>query len=153
MKWISDQSLEHLRILAAHPDFSATKYQPLRELGRGGMGTVYEAEDRDLNRQVAIKVLGAVDISDDAVGRMVHEAQIIAQLEHPGIIPVHDVGKLADGCVYYAMKLVRGCRLDEYIQQHDSQNDILRKFHSVCDAVAFAHAHSVITGISSRKTS
>lgn len=144
MKWISNRALEQLRSVAAHPDFSQTKYQLVRELGRGGMGTVYEAVDNELDRKVALKVLAVADATDDDVRRMVHEAQIIAQLEHPGIIPVHDVGKLPDGRVYYAMKLVRGCRLDEYINQPVTTNDVLRKFHAVCDAVGFAHAHSVI---------
>jgi serine/threonine protein kinase len=75
---------------------------------------------------------------------MVREAQIIAGLEHPGIVPVHDVGTVADGRVFYAMKYVRGSRLDEYATHTDSIGDRLRKFQSVCDAVAFAHAHGVI---------
>jgi serine/threonine protein kinase len=76
--------------------------------------------------------------------RMVREAQIIAGLEHPGIVPVHDVGTLPDGRVFYAMKFVRGSRLDEYAAVNDSIRDRLRKFQAVCDAVAFAHAHGVI---------
>jgi serine/threonine protein kinase len=76
--------------------------------------------------------------------RMIHEAQIIARLEHPGIVPVHDVGALPDGRVFYAMKYVRGSRLDEYAANVDSIKDRLRKFQAACDAVAFAHAHGVI---------
>jgi eukaryotic-like serine/threonine-protein kinase len=75
---------------------------------------------------------------------MIREAQIIAQLEHPGIVPVHDVGVLPDGRVFYAMKFVRGERLDEYAASTSSTKDRLRKFQAVCDAVAFAHAHGVI---------
>jgi serine/threonine protein kinase len=75
---------------------------------------------------------------------MIREAQIIAGLEHPGIVPVHDVGVLADGRVFYAMKLVRGDRLDEYAARVDSVKDRLRKFQAACDAVAFAHAHGII---------
>jgi serine/threonine protein kinase len=75
---------------------------------------------------------------------MIREAQVIAQLEHPGIVPVHDVGTLPDDRIYYAMKYVRGSRLDEYAAQGASLRDRLRKFQSVCDAVAFAHAHGVI---------
>jgi len=75
--------------------------------------------------------------------RMIREAQIIARLEHPGIVPVHDVGTLPDGRIFYAMKLVVGSRLDEYAAQA-SLRDCLRKFQAVCDAVAFAHAHGVI---------
>lgn len=144
MRWISDQRLDHLRELAVNPDFSATKYRIINELARGGMGTVYLAEDTELNRQVAIKVLNSADVTTDLRQRMIREAQIIAQLEHPGIVPVHDVGTLPDGRVFYAMKYVRGSRLDEYAAQVDSTRDRLRKFQSACDAVAFAHAHGVI---------
>jgi eukaryotic-like serine/threonine-protein kinase len=144
MKWLSDSKLSHLREVVGNPDFSGTKYTFVKELARGGMGTVYLAEDTELNRQVAIKVLSAMGISDDLRRRMIREAQIIARLEHPGIVPVHDVGELPDGRVFYAMKLVRGVRLDEYAANTSSTRERLRKFQAVCDAVAFAHAHGVI---------
>ncbi len=144
MKWLSDDKLNHLRSVVSEPDFSATKYTVVKELGRGGMGAVHLAEDRELDRLVAIKVLNTPEITDDLRSRMVREAQIIARLEHPGIVPVHDVGTLPDGHIYYAMKYVRGSRLDEYAAQGASLRDRLRKFQSVCDAVAFAHAHGVI---------
>ncbi len=144
MKWLSDRKLEHLRAIAGDPDFSSTKYRIVKELARGGMGTVYLAEDHELNREIAIKVLNTPDVTDEMARRMVREAQIIASLEHPGIVPVHDVGVLADGRVFYAMKLVRGRRLDEYVARVTSIKDRLRKFQAVCDAVAFAHAHGVV---------
>jgi serine/threonine protein kinase len=144
MKWLSDDRLDHLRELTVNPDFSATKYRLAGELARGGMGTVYLAEDTELNRQVAIKVLNSPDITDELRRRMIREAQIIARLEHPGIVPVHDVGVLPDGRVFYAMKYVRGNRLDEYAAETQSFRDRLRKFQAACDAVAFAHAHRVI---------
>lgn len=144
MKWLSDSKVSHLRALAAEPDFSATKYNFVKELARGGMGTVYLADDTELNRQVAIKVLSTPELTEDMRRRMIREAQIIARLEHPGIVPVHDVGVLPDGRVFYAMKFVRGVRLDEYAANTTSSRDRLRKFQSVCDAVAFAHAHGVI---------
>src|SRR6185503_8925747 len=143
MKWLSDDKLNYLRTVVANPDFSSTKYTFIKELGRGGMGTVYLAQDRELNRLVAIKVLNTPEINDDMRNRMVREAQIIARLEHPGIVPVHDAGTLPDGRVFYAMKLVVGSRLDEYAAGA-SLRDRLRKFQAVCDAVAFAHAHGVI---------
>jgi serine/threonine-protein kinase len=144
MKWLSDDKLNHLRTVVSEPDFSATKYTFVKELGRGGMGVVCLAEDRELDRLVAIKVLNTPDITEDLRNRMIREAQIIARLEHPGIVPVHDVGTLPDGRIFYAMKYVRGNRLDEYAAQNVSLRDRLRKFQSVCDAVAFAHAHGVI---------
>ena len=141
MKWLSDDKLNHLRSVVSEPDFSATKYTFVKELGRGGMGVVCLAQDRELDRLVAIKILNTPDITEDLRNRMIREAQIIARLEHPGIVPVHDVGTLADGRIFYAMKYVRGSRLDEYSAP---LRDRLRKFQSVCDAVAFAHAHGVI---------
>ena len=138
MKWLSDDKLDHLL------DIVGTKYECVEELGRGGMGTVYLAEDRELDRLVAVKVLNTPDVTDDLRERMIREAQIIARLEHPGIVPVHDAGTLPDGRIFYAMKYVRGSRLDEYAAQRTSLNDRLRKFQAVCDAVAFAHAHGVI---------
>ncbi len=144
MKWLSNDKLNHLRTIVNDPDFSSTKYTFVKELGRGGMGSVCLAEDRELNRLVAVKVLNTPDITDDLRRRMIREAQIIAGLEHPGIVPVHDVGTLPDGRIFYAMKYVRGLRLDEYAAQGASLNDRLRKFQAVCDAVAFAHAHGVI---------
>ena len=144
MKWLPDSKVSHLRAIAAEPDFSATKYTFVKELARGGMGTVYLAEDTELNRQVAIKVLSTPELTEDLRRRMVREAQIIARLEHPGIVPVHDVGVLPDGRIFYAMKFVRGVRLDEYAANTESIKDRLRKFQSVCDAMAFAHAHGVI---------
>ena len=144
MKWVSDKSLKHLLSVANEPDFSATKYRIVAEISRGGMGTVYRADDTELNRQIAIKVLSTPESDPDVAKRMVREAQIIARLEHPGIVPVHDVGLLADGRVFYAMKLVRGSRLDEYAARHPAIKDRLRKFQAVCEAVAFAHAHGVI---------
>jgi serine/threonine protein kinase len=95
---------------------------------------VHLAEDRELHRLVAIKVLNTPDVAEDLRNRMVREAQIIARLEHPGIVPVHDVGTLPDGRVYYAMKFVRGSRLDEYAAQGAPLRDRLRKFQAVCDA-------------------
>jgi eukaryotic-like serine/threonine-protein kinase len=144
MKWISDKKIDHLRAVASQPDLSATKYTIVKELARGGMGTVYLAEDSELARQVAIKVLNTPVMDEDDRQRMLREAQVIARLEHPGIVPVHDVGMLDDGRIYYAMKYVRGRRLDEYVAQGDSLNDRLRKFQAVCDAVAFAHSNGVV---------
>jgi serine/threonine-protein kinase len=144
VKWLSDNSLKHLLSIASEPDFAETKYRVVEELSRGGMGTVYRARDTELDREIAIKVLNGLAADSALAQRMVREAQIIARLEHPGIVPVHDVGLLADGRVFYAMKLVRGNRLDQYAAGNESIKDRLRKFQAVCEAVAFAHAHGVI---------
>lgn len=136
MRWLGHKTLEHLREVVEAPDLSGTKYRLIREIGRGGMGIVYEAEDVELDRRVALKVLNGVDISG--------EARILARLEHPGIVPVHDVGTLPDGRVFYAMKLVEGTRLDRLAQSGASLADRLRVFQKACEAVAFAHSHGVI---------
>ncbi len=113
MKWLSDQALDRLRAAADAPDLSGTGYVLLDKLGAGGMGGVFRVEDTALGRQVALKVIGIVDSSGEFRARLLREARIIAQLEHPGIVPVHDVGTLPDGRVFYTMKLVQGRRLDQ----------------------------------------
>lgn len=141
MTWLSDDAVTHLRTLADEPDFSATRYRLVRELARGGMGVVYEADDIELQRRVAIKVLATELASPEAEERMRAEARVIAQLEHPGIVPVHDAGTLPDGRVFYAMKLVRGKTLTEITAP---ATEVLRLFLRVCEAVAFAHSRGVI---------
>jgi serine/threonine protein kinase len=135
---LSDRTVAHLRDIAEQPDLSGTRYTIVRELGRGGMAVVYEAEDRELGRSVALKVL-ALEISSPAMAEQMRvEAQTIARLEHPGIVPVHDVGMLPDGRAWYAMKLVRG----ETMKKKGTLRDFLR----ICETVAFAHAHGVVHG-------
>src|SRR5206468_7455472 len=95
-------------------------------------------------RRVALKVLDTAGTNAELTQRLIREARILAQLEHPGIVPVHDVGTLPDGRVFYTMKFVEGLRLDEYIKQLDSLPQRLRLFLRICDAVAFAHARSVL---------
>jgi len=145
MKQLGNRALDRLRRGADEPDVSGTKYRILGLLGRGGMGAVYVAEDSELGRSVALKVnaassSGASELAD----RLRHEAQVIARLEHPGIVPVHDVGTLADGRVYYAMKLVRGQQLDAWLLDAPARSAVLRVFQRICEAVAFAHHHGVI---------
>ncbi|MGA9797416.1 MAG: serine/threonine-protein kinase [Terriglobales bacterium] len=144
MKWLSDQALGRLRVAAEIPDLSGTSYVLLDKLGAGGMGGVFRVEDTALGRQVALKVIGVVDSSGEFGARLLREARIIAQLEHPGIVPVHDVGTLPDGRVFYTMKLVQGRRLDHYRDEIASLPERLRIFQKICDAVAFAHAHHVL---------
>jgi len=144
MTFVGDRVLNHLRDVADQPDLSGTKYELVRRLDRGGMGTVYLVRDTELDRDVALKVLSAEDASGALAERMVREARHIARLEHPNIVPVHDVGRLPDGRVFYVMKLVRGKRLDEWRGENPSAPAALRLFLKVCEAVAFAHAHGVV---------
>src|SRR5262249_24886361 len=128
MTWLPDSTLTHLRRIADWPDFTGTKYQILEKLGQGGMATVYVAHDRVLDRRVAVKVLHAAIVDPAVQERMLLEARIIARLEHAGILPIHDMGFLPDGRIFYAMKLVRGRRLDEFVDETISLPDRLRLF-------------------------
>jgi len=122
---ISDDAIERLRMAATWPDLGGTRYEIVREIGRGGMGSVYEATDHELGRRVAIKVVEAPSA----------EARVTAQLEHPGIVPVHDVGTLPDGRAFHVMKLVRGETLSQVP---------LRTILRICEPVAFAHSRGVV---------
>lgn len=144
MKWLSDQALDRLRVAADMPDLGGTGYVLLDKLGAGGMGGVFRVEDTALGRQVALKVIGIVDTSGELGARLLREAKIIAQLEHPGIVPVHDVGTLPDGRVFYTMKLVQGRQLDQHRDQLEGLPERLRTFQKICEAVSFAHAHQVL---------
>ena len=141
---LSDRTLDHLRRVVDFPDLSGTRYELRHELDRGGMGVVYAARDRELERDVALKVLATAVADAESAERLRREAQIIAGLEHPGIVPVHDVGALPDGRVFYAMKLVSGQRLDAFVRAGRPLAERLRVFLRVCEPVAFAHAHGVI---------
>lgn len=144
MKFLSDKALERLREGADVPDLAGTRYRLLERIARGGMGIVYAAEDQMLARRVALKVLDVPMPDSDFAHRLNREARVIARLEHPGIVPVHDVGTLADGRVFYTMKFVEGQRLDQHIESVPSLPDRLRLFLRICDAVAFAHARGVL---------
>lgn len=144
MKFLSDKALDRLRQNAEMPDLSGTRYQLLDRVARGGMGVVYAALDEMLGRRVALKVLDVPVADGELARRLNREARVLARLEHPGIVPVHDVGTLADGRVFYAMKFVEGQRLDKYIEAVTSLPDRLRLFLRICDAVAFAHARGVL---------
>ena len=144
MKSLSDATLGHLRRVAEQPDFSSTRYTLGSEIGRGGMGVVYEAEDRELQRPVAIKVLALELTSAEAVDRLRSEARTIARLEHPGVVPVHDVGVLPDGRAWYAMKLVRGESLPSFMARPRATTELLRVFLRICEPVAYAHSHGVV---------
>jgi serine/threonine protein kinase len=144
VRFLSDGALERLRDGAEAPDLAGTRYRLLDRIARGGMGIVYTAEDENLQRRVALKVLDVPGTDGDLANRLIREARVLASLEHPGIVPVHDVGTLVDGRVFYTMKFVEGKRLDKYIESVVSFPDRLRLFLRICDAVAFAHARGVL---------
>ena len=140
---ISDRAIDRLREAAAWPELDA-RYAITGVAGRGGMGTVYVARDHVLDRDVAVKVLDVADQKGSRAARLQREAHILARLDHPGIVPVHDAGELPDGRTFYVMKLVKGRRLDDLVAQNASLSDRLNAFGRVLDAVGFAHAHDVV---------
>ena len=139
--FINDAAVARLRALQDRPDFSATRYELLEPIGRGGMGVVFRGRDRELDREVAIKVTAWSTIED--AERLRAEARVLARLEHPGIVPVHDVGRLPDGRVFTVMMLVRGDRLDARAAALPLL-DRLRLFDRICETVAFAHARGLV---------
>jgi serine/threonine-protein kinase len=149
MNWLTDDVVGHLRQVAAWPDVSGTKYSVIDEVGRGGMGTVYRAVDTRLGREVALKVINAAGDHAALAARLALEARVLARLDHPGVVPVHDSGVLADGRAFYVMKLVRGEVLDDYLARSGSDAAIgldqrLRIFERIAEPIAFAHAHGIV---------
>ena len=144
MTSLSDDQMRRLRDLVDVPELSGTRYRIERRIAVGGMATVYLAHDESLDRNVALKVLTLPDSGSDLAPRMLREARIVAQLEHPGIVPIHDVGTLPDGRVFYTMKFVQGQTLDQQVASQSNLNDRLRLFLRICDAVAFAHSRGVL---------
>jgi len=144
MTWLSDAAVQRLREAAESPDLTGTRFRLLHRIGRGGMGAVFLAEDQTLGRRVALKVLDVPDEAGDLAARLLREARILANLEHPSIVPVHDAGTLPDGRVFYAMKYVEGSRLEQHARTLHAVPDRLRIFQKICDAVAFAHSRGVL---------
>lgn len=126
----------------------------LDRIGAGGMGSVYRVHDRILLREAAMKVL-APELARQPkyVGRFLGEVQIQAQLEHPGIVPVHELALDEQGGSYFVMRLVNGTSLGAWIRQvlaartfAEESQEMLSAFVKVCDAVAYAHSRGVVHG-------
>jgi eukaryotic-like serine/threonine-protein kinase len=125
------------------------RYQLLGEIARGGMGAVIKGRDPDLGRDLAIKVLLEKHrCHPELVRRFVEEAQIGGQLQHPGVVPVYELGKFGDNRPYFAMKLVQGRTLAAVLAARTSVTDELAQlldiFEQVCQTMAYAHARGVI---------
>ncbi len=134
---------------AAAPPANPPGYELIAEIGRGGMGVVYRARDIALDRDVAVKLLSDRYPADSpAAQRFLSEARITGQLQHPGIPAVQQVGTLADGQPFLAMKLIKGNTLEAILKhQPDSAAErgwLLAIFEAVCQAVGYAHANGVI---------
>ncbi len=134
---------------------SAHRYEVLDEIGRGGMGRILRARDTEIGREVALKVLhGGGAAPESAVRRFWIEVQATGQLEHPSIIPVHDVGRLPSGELFYVMKVLSGRSLADILDalianEPETVADfgilqLVPVLRQVAYAVAFAHAHGVI---------
>jgi serine/threonine protein kinase len=140
---ISDAAVGRLKRLGTWPEFASSRYTVIEEIGRGGMGTVYLARDEELGREVALKIPNAI-ASASLERRLQTEARVLASLEHPGIVPIHDVGRLVDGRLFYVMKRVNGRTLRDELRVVSDVTDRLRIFERICDPVAFAHAQGLI---------
>jgi tetratricopeptide (TPR) repeat protein len=141
---------QNLPIENASPQLSSFgRYQVLALIDVGGMGEVFRVRDRELNRELALKVLAAGLAQESVfVERFIEEAQIASQLQHPGIPPVHDIGKTPDGRPFFTMKLVRGRNLTTLLAErpnlpHD-QPAFLAIFLQLCQTLAHAHSKKVL---------
>lgn len=143
MRFLPDQVVARLQTQMQTPDLSGTRYRALRFLGHGGMGSVWLAEDSILQRPVALKILAAEGGPADLAARLMREAVVLARLEHPGIVPVHDAGTLADGRTFYCMKHVEGQTLDRYADPLPLRQR-LQLFQRIAEPLAFAHSRGVI---------
>ncbi len=118
-------------------------------IDHGGMGEVYRGRDTQLNRDLAIKILlPRYRNSPDLIRRFIDEGRIAAHLQHPGNVPVYDMGYLADGRPYFTMKLVEGHKLSELMQRRKSPSEnrvrLLAIFEDMAQTVAYAHDRGVI---------
>jgi serine/threonine-protein kinase len=132
------------------------KYQLVGEIARGGMGAVFKGRDVDLGRDIAVKVmLEGHKGRTELLQRFVEEAQIGGQLQHPGVVPVYELGQAADKRPYFAMKLVKGQTLAQLLKERGAEGAngecpsedlprFLGIFEQVCHTIAYAHAHGVI---------
>ncbi len=135
-------------LVAAHQG----EYQLVKEIARGGMGQIYFGEDPQLKRQVAVKVSSVSQGGEDP--RFSKEAEVLALLAHPNIVPIHTMGVDGQGRPFYSMKLVKGRTLqavlnalkdgDAAAAKEYTQAALLTIFRKVCDAMAFAHAKGIL---------
>ncbi len=142
MSGLSDAAVARLRGLVEAPELG-DRYEVRERIGSGGMGVVYRARDRVLDRDVAVKVLSPDHEAPELVARLERESRVLARIEHPAIVTVHDAGTGADGRPFYTMRLVRGRTLDAWAAEMKA-GDIVRAMLTVCDAVAFANSRGVI---------
>ncbi|MFO0888265.1 MAG: serine/threonine-protein kinase [Isosphaeraceae bacterium] len=138
------------------PRRAGQRFRILKLHAEGGLGRVYEAEDLELGRKVAIKEIQPEQADRrDLRSRFVLEAEISGGLQHPGIVPVYSLGYYDDGKPFYAMRFVEGASLREKVADHHKAHprpdpttkefrDLLNRFLDVCNAIAFAHSKGVL---------
>ncbi len=122
------------------------RYRLARRIGKGGMGEVMAARDVQIARDVAIKRMRAANPSEKAIQRFLREAMVQGRLEHPAIVPVHEIGRDADGLPYFVMKKLAGTPLAKILDDRDRVplQKVLRSFADVCLAVEFAHVRGIV---------
>ncbi|HSD89619.1 MAG TPA: serine/threonine-protein kinase [Kofleriaceae bacterium] len=119
-------------------------YVPGETIGRGGMGEVIAAFDTTLEREVAIKRMKGTEPSRDAIARFMREAKVQARLDHPSIVPVHEVGYDSSGNPYFTMKRLSGTTLAQALEKRGPIQPLLRAFVDVCFAIERAHSRDVV---------
>ncbi len=144
----SDSVFRHVavrRVAQANSPLDANAdYTIIDKLGEGGMGIVYSARQMNVDRVVALKAIKAnQQATDESRRKFFYEAQITADLDHPNIVPIYELGNSEDGLLFYSMKIVTGTEWKDVIKQKSREEnlDILSK---VSDAIAFAHSKGVI---------
>jgi tetratricopeptide (TPR) repeat protein len=131
------------------PGERSDRYLFFGEIARGGMGAVLRGRDIDLGRELAVKVLLESHMDKpELVRRFVEEARIGGQLQHPGVVPVYELGTFADNRPFFTMKLVRGRTLAQVLRARpaaeEDRSRLLAIFESICQTMAYAHARGVI---------
>jgi ABC-type transport system substrate-binding protein len=119
------------------------RYEITAELGRGGMGVVYRARDPLLNRDVAIKLIPPALLSPEAEQRFQREAQLVAQMDHPSIVSIHDLGR-HEGSLFFVMPLVQGTNLHQFRRKRSALGDIVDVGIQIAEALEYSHALGVV---------
>ncbi len=147
---LRQQQEAEVTLPAAEPtDLDLRSYELIEALGKGGMGEVYRCCDPALGRDLAIKVMN-VDLlgHPEVERRFVREARVTGSLQHPGIVPVHNLGRLSDGRLHYTMRLVRGRTFAAILKEEAGKPErlpyLLTIFEKICQAVAYTHSKRVI---------
>jgi ABC-type transport system substrate-binding protein len=119
------------------------RYEVTRELGRGGMGVVYHGRDSLLNRDVAVKLIPPALLSPEAEQRFQREAQVVAQMDHPAIVSIFDLGR-HEGALFFVMPLVQGTNLHQFRKRRSALGDIVDIGIQIAEALEYSHGRGVV---------